>query len=876
MIPQWMTGRSPVLAWMAALVLSVATPAAAQVPPPDAHFGFRMGADRQLADADAIEKYFELVASRSDRVRLIDIGPTTEGRRTLAAIVTAPENLARLDEIQATNRKLADPRTLSPEEARRLAATQTAVLAIGCSIHASEIGATQAANELLFQLATATDPAALDRLRNVVVILIPMLNPDGHRLVVDWYERQKGTPFEGGAMPWLYQKYAGHDINRDAFMMNLAENRNLARFFYSEWHPQVFLTMHQMASNGPRFFVPPTTDPIDPNYDPLIWRTAALLGGAMGFELQRDGRRGVMSDGMYDYYWPGYEDSAPLGHNTVCLLTEVASVRVATPITISSSDLRAGQKGLAEYRAQINFPDPWPGGPWTLRDIVDYDLSAVNGLLRAVAAYREPIVRNFYEMGRRAIEAGRIGGPFAFVVPPEQHDLHAAAKLRDLLLGGHIEIHRALEPFRADGEPYPAGTDIIFLAQPFRAYVKTLLERQRYPARRLPRGGVVERPYDVTGWTLPLQMGVDVRTIERTFEPPAMSRVTTAAIRAAPVRGERKPGHYLIDARGSGGALAAGRLAAAGLAPSWLTSAIDVDGFHYQPGSLVVPHSKSAGAIVAQIARDLGTRIDGVKGKPPRGATPIARARVALYRPWTDNIDEGWTRWLLETYGFAFTTVTDADMRAGQLGSRFDAIILPSAPAERLMSGNPPGTMPSEYVGGLDENGVAALRSFVDQGGTLICLDQAAGLALRVFDLPLRDIARDAGDRFFCPGSIVRLELDPTHPLTYGMSPQTAGFFSFSAAYGPAAGSTSNDAVSANASRFTSEIDVVARYGRRDVLLSGYLEGEYVIADQPAVVEAHVGSGRVVLFGFPPQHRGQTLATFRLLFNAILTTPRGR
>jgi hypothetical protein len=870
------TGEFSMLVWAAALLLSLATPVWAQVPTPDAYFGFRMGADGQLADAEDIEKYFELVASHSDRIRIIEVGPTTEGHRTIAAIVTAPENLARLDEIQAGNRRLADPRTLSPADAQRIARTHKTVLAIGCSIHASEIGATQAANELLYMLATATDATTLDVLRNVVVILIPMLNPDGHRMVVDWYQRQKGTAFEGGAMPWLYQKYAGHDINRDAFMMNLAENRNLARFFYSEWHPQVFLTMHQMASNGPRFFVPPNTDPIDPNYDPLIWRTAALLGGAMGFELQRDGHRGVLSDGMYDYYWPGYEDSAPLGHNTVCLLTEVASVRVATPIMVSSNDLRAGQKGFAEYRAQINFPDPWPGGPWTLRDIVEYDLSAVTGLLRAVAAYREPIVLNFYEMGRRAIAAGQTGGPFAFIIPPEQHDSQAAAKLRDLLIGGDIEIQRALEPFRADGEAYPAGTDIIFLAQPFRAYVKTLLERQRYPARRLPREGVTERPYDVTGWTLPLQMGVDVRTIERTFQPPALSRVTSATVLPASVHGDPNPGHYLLDARGNGGALAAVKLVAAGLPPSWTTSALEVNGVRYEPGSLVVPHSKSAASIVAAIARELGTRVDGVKGRAPRGTTPIGRARLALYRPWNENIDEGWTRWLLESYGMAFTTVTDADMRAGQLGSRFDAIILPSAPPDRLMAGNPVGTMPPEYVGGLDDTGAAALRSFVEQGGTLICLDQAGGLALRLFDLPLRDLTRDAGDRFFCPGSILRIELDPTQPLTYGMNPQTAGFFSFSAAYGPTTAARPSEGASSSTARPSGEITIAARYGRRDILLSGYLEGEDVIAGQAAVVEAHVGPGRVILFGFPPQHRGQTLATFRLLFNAILTTPRGR
>ena len=367
--------------------------AAAQVPTPESHFGFRMGDDGRLAPAEEIEKYFELVATRSDRVKIVDIGPTTEGYRTIAAIVSAPENIRNLEQIRADNQRLADPRVLSPEDAYRIAAGHKAVLAIGCSIHASEIGATQAANDLLHWLATATDPATTDILQNVVVILIPMLNPDGHRMVVDWYNKQKGTPLEGGPMPWLDHKYLGHDINRDAFMMNMPENRNLARFFYTEWHPQVFLTMHQMESTGPRFFAPPNDDPVDPNYDPLMWREAAFLGSAMTLQLQHDHHTGVLSNELYDYYWPGYEDSAPLGHNTVCLLTEAANVRTATPIDVPQLDLRGGQKGLPEYKPQITFPEPWPGGSWRLRDIVEYDLSAVHGLLHAVSAYREQIVQ---------------------------------------------------------------------------------------------------------------------------------------------------------------------------------------------------------------------------------------------------------------------------------------------------------------------------------------------------------------------------------------------------------------------------------------------------------------------------------------------------
>jgi hypothetical protein len=845
-----------------------ATAIAAQVPTPESYFGFRIGSDGQLAAADAIEDYFETAAARSTRVKLIDLGPTTGRHRTIAAIVSAPENIRNLDQIRAANQRLADPRLVSPEEARRLAATHKVVVAIGCSIHATEIGATQASNELLYTLVTATDPETLDVLRNVVLILIPSLNPDGHRLVVDWYQKTKGTPYEGGPMPWLYHKYAGHDLNRDAFMMNMAESRNLARFFYTEWHPQVFLSMHQMSSDGPRMFVPPVLDPIGRNYDPLIWREAALLGGAMALELQRDGRAGVVSSAIYDYYWPGYEDSAPLGHNTVCLLTEVAGVKIATPTDMPATDL-GGRKGVSPDTPQINYPDPWPGGRWTLRDIVDYDLSAVHGLLHAVSVYRERIIWNFYDMGRRAIEDGQRTGPFAFVIPPDQFDPHAVARMEELLLQGSIEIHRAVGSFQADGGFYPAGSDIILLAQPYRAYVKTLLERQDYPVRRAFPAAPPERPYDVAGWTLPAQMGVDVRSIQRLFEMPPLSRVTTATVAPAQLSGDRAPDYYVIDARGNGGALAVNRLVSGGATVSWLTSELEAGGHRYGAGSLVVAHSVMVRSIVERIATDLGLRTTGVKGKLAAAVTPVGRARVALYRPWMENADEGWTRWLLEEYEFHFASIDDAAIRAGGLRQHYDAIVLPAASVEQLRYGNPVGLVPPEYAGGLADAGVAALRSFVEAGGTLICLDQAGGLAIDEFKLPLRDIAHEIGNgEFFCPGSILRIDLDPLNPVSYGMSPHPAGFFAFSSAYDLVA---APNVQGHDGNGLSPRVSTVARYASQNLLVSGWIEGESTIAGRPAAVEVSLGAGRVILLGFPVQHRGQSHATFRLLFNSIFT-----
>jgi hypothetical protein len=828
--------------------------AAGGVLTPEAHFGFRMGADGYLAPADAIEKYVELVAAGSDRVKVVDLGATTEKHRTVAAIVSAPENIRNLDQIKRDNQRLADPRTLAPEEASRIAAAHKVVVAIGASIHATEVGGTQAANHLLYELATSNDPAILDQLRNVVLIIIPMLNPDGNRLVVDWYNKFKNTPFDGGPMPAADHKYAGHDINRDGFMLNLAESRNLARFFNTEWHPQVFLSMHQMEGDGPRFYAPPNSDPIHPNYDPIIWREAALLGASMTLELERDQRAGVASSSPFDYFWPGYEDSVPLGHNTVCLLTEAASAKVASTV----AEIKPDPHGL------IDLPHPWPGGPWRLRDIVDYDLSAMHGLLRGAAAYRGELVRNFYDMGRRAVEAGAQSAPFAFVIPPEQHDVLALRKLEELLLLGGVEIQRAQEPFRAGTTAFPSGSDLILLSQPYRAYVKTLLERQDYPAP----AGTGQRPYEATGWTLPAQMGVDVRTVERPFDLPLMSRVATSAPASSPasaggkIWGEKKPGYYIVDARGTAGALARNRLLAAGVQPSWLPNAMDVNGFRYVAGSLVVPAVKEAEPVLAAIARQLDLRIDGAKGKPPvqapvSASAPSARPRVGVYKPAGDNSDEGWTRWLLEQYEFGFTSLDSTLVRAGGLGTAFDTIILPSATAELLMNGLPKDTMPPGYGAGLGEEGVRELDAFVKAGGVLICLDQAGGFAIDTFKLPIRDVARQPRETFFGPGSLVSLEFDTTQPLAYGMPARAAGFFADGSAY-----DVPQDA----------SVTTVARYAAKDVLVSGLLQGESTIAGRPAIVSAAVGSGRVVLFGFRVQHRGQSYATFRVLFNAIFTS----
>jgi hypothetical protein len=464
-----------------------------------------------------------------------------------------------------------------------------------------------------------------------------------------------------------------------------------------------------------------------------------------------------------------------------------------------------------------------------------------------------------YKLGaRRPASRAAAGDPVAFVIPEAQYDRVAKARLEELLMRGAVEIHEALEPFRADDVAYPEGTDVIFLAQPYRAYVKTLLERQQYPSARGSTDGSRDRPYDVTGWTLPDQMGVHVVTVERPFEMPPTSRVMKAEIPAGPVWGEKKPSFWTIDAPGNTGALALNRLAAAGAAISWTRTALDVSGFHYAPGSLVVQYNKKLQPAVSRVAATLGVRVDGVKGKPPSTTQPVGRARIGLYRPFVESIDEGWTRLVLEQYEFKFDTLTDQDIRSGNLRARYDAIIIPSTPPDRIASGYPAGVVPDEYTGGLGAAGIDSLKAFVSAGGTLVCLAQATTFGISTFDLPIRDLARE-DDRVFVPGSILKLDLDSERPLAFGMPAHTAGFFAFSAAFEPLASTDGGTPTT------------IARWGRDNPLLSGWLEGAEILAGRAAAVEAPFGTGRVVLLGFPVQHRGQSLATFRLLFNALFT-----
>jgi hypothetical protein len=784
------------------------------IPSPRSVLGFTPGDDRTIADWRQITDYFARLDRASDRVAVQTIGETTLKRPIIVAYLSASENIRDLDKYKEIQRRLADPRTVRDTAERdRLIREGKTVVAISCSIHSTEVVAAQMSMQLAYELAVAEDDETLEMLRNTILLLIPSANPDGADIVAAWYRRTFNTPYEGTEPPEIYHHYAGHDNNRDWFMLNLRETQAITRLFWKEWFPEIVYDVHQQGTTGSRFFVPPFYDPPNPHIAPLLLREVGLIGHKIAADVQAAGYQGVITNAMYDTWWHGGFRTAPYYHNSIGILSEAASAKLMTPITVTREQLsRARTRGMPSgLQPATNFPDPWPGGVWRPRDIMNLEIAASRAVLSMAAKYRARYLRNFYELGRRALNwpPAPDGYPLAYLIPAGQGRDEAVAKLVSTLIAQGVEVHRlerelhvsyadqgppkthsAALPDKdtppAQVEEAPLGSYIIFLAQPYRANVQALFEVQAYPDRRTERGEA-ERPYDVAGWTLPMQMGVEALAVRRIDEPVEKRKL-------ALVRDE------------------------------------------------------------AEVRADLGL-------KPRRGdaspiASPLTRpVRLALYRGWTNSIDEGWTRWVFDTFNVPYQPLRDAEVRAGNLRAKYDCIVLPSQREKEIIEGRAPASYPAEYTGGITSAGVENLRRFVEEGGTLICFDASTELAIKGFNLPLREAVKDLpASEFYCSGSILRLNVDSAHPVARGLPREVDAYFINSAAF-----------------EITDpqRVRVIARYADRNLLRSGWLLGEKYLAGKAALVEAPFGKGRLILFGFRPQHRGQTWGTFPFIFNAI-------
>ena len=796
---------------------------ATTIPSPKSVLGFTPGDDRTVADWSQITDYFARLDRASDRVLVQTLGQSTLKRPLIVAVISARENILALPKYKEIQQQLADPRKVAQDSQRdRLIADGKVVVTISCSIHSTEIVASQMSMQLAYELATAQDPETQAILQNTILLLIPSPNPDGIDIVANWYRKTLGTPYEGKEPPELYHHYAGHDDNRDWFMLNLKETQLVTRLLWHDWFPQIVYDVHQQGANGSRFFIPPFYDPPNPNISPLLLRQVGLMGHKIAADLQAAGFKGVLTNALYDTWWHGGFRTAPYFHNSIGILSEAASARLMTPNTVTAEQLsRATTRGMRNAtEAMTNFPDPWPAGAWRPRDIMNMEMIAARSILSMASKFRTDYLRNFYELGRKNIQIPmNKGETIAYMIPAGQARDEAVAKMIGTLVDQGVEVFRLdrelhvvfdhqtlqrtnpvterLGTYKIAGQltemhEVPLGSYIIFLSQPQRSNVEVLFEPQIYP-NRLTAQGEAERPYDVAGWTLPLQMGIEahaVVAIRETGNEQKLTRITEGK----------------------------------------------------------------------QVRADLALPLQSGDESPIRN--PVKHpVRVGIYKGWTSNMDEGWTRFVFDTFNVPYSSVRDADMRQGGLNAKFDALILPSQQGNQIINGNAAGTLPAEYTGGLTEAGAKNLKEFVNNGGMLICFDDSCDLAIKQLNLPLRNVLEGVKtSEFYCPGSIVSLELDNRHPIATTMSPTLPAYFINSSAYVAAA---------------DANVRVIARYAKENVLLSGWLLGEDKLRGQIALAEVGVGKGRVVLFGFRPQHRGQTWGTLPLIWNTLSTAASG-
>ncbi|MDQ6652002.1 MAG: M14 family metallopeptidase [Acidobacteriota bacterium] len=760
---------------------------AGHIPAPDEVLGFVPGDDRKLASWKDVIKYFEALSKASDRVKFEALGKSTMDKPFAMVTISAPENLARLDEYRKIQESLADPRKLGPpgirdRRARELIARGKTIVLITCGIHSTEVGSYLSSMLIAHRLASSHDAEIQSILHKTIILLVPSLNPDGVDIVKNWYDKTLGTPYEGTTPPELYHKYAGHDNNRDWYAFTQVETQIAVDKILNVWHPQIVHDIHQQGAFGSRLFLPPYMPPVEPNVPKQIVEGYTELGNFMAREMRAQGFKGITTDSTYDAWSPSRAYSHH--HGGVRILSETASCKIATPITVKFSELRQGE-GYNPQKESANFGPLWRGGEWHLRDITNYMTTAAFLLLRHASENREEWLHRFYEIGKDAVRPRYKGELFAFVIPEARHQ----TDLLEALNRAGVDIDFPL-PFTAAGIKYPEGTPVVRLDQPYGSFAKALMENQHYPDLRDSSGHPLS-PYDVTAHTLPLLMGVEVRFI-------------------------RVPFVYRLPKAG---------------------------GMNICSGFGVIDE------------------------------------KLAIYKSHVPAIDEGWTRWVLEQEHIKYSSLEDAEIRSGSLKTKYNSIVIPDQPPRAILSGHVTGTMPPEYTGGLGPTGVKALREFVDQGGTLVCLNRASDLAIEQFKLPLRDVvANEPETDFFVPGSILRIDLDTSSPIAQGMPKESIAWVEDSPVFEIVSTGSSSNGVNAPLVRTgsvsdrveASDVHIIARYpSNKNPLLSGWLLGGNRIQGKAALVEVTMGKGRIILFGFRPQYRGQSLATYPLFFNAI-------
>jgi hypothetical protein len=826
------------------------------VPTPQSHFGFRPGTDSTLFLYDESIAYFrKLAIAQPARVRLLEVGKTSTGHPWTAVLISSPQNLARLERYRQINKRLARPEGLTDAQARELAREGRAFVDISGGLHASEIAGSQHTPELAYHLLSRmNEPETKEILDNVIFFLWPSINPDGQDIVVNWCrERATGNAALQAPME-LYQKYVGHDNNRDSYMLNVIESRVVART-WREWEPQIIYAHHQSSPFPTRIWIPPFADPIGLHAPPIMSRQVNAIGMRIAAELDANGQPGATHMlATFDAYYPGYIDYMPMYQNIAAWWTETQGGNCGLPRTTTRNDLPADYKALLPTSM---YASPWAEGTWRFRDQVDYMVTASIATLRYAARFREELLYNRYLSGRNTIARYRAEAPYAYVVPQAQHDPMAPVELLRRLAFLGVDVHQLSADAVLDGTTYAKGTWVVPMDQPFAALVRELLDVQVYPDMG------EDLPYDAAGWTLPMQMYVNViaaktplsSDFRRAMHP---ARGTATAWGASP--------EYPFTTN----AMAAGIVAPAG-ALTGTGDAIRLDPRENNAFRFINRALKAGGTVrvdTTSSVRRASYLVTGVDDtRAVQWATELAvhaertnmartsvtaPTRIALYKAAPGNMDQGWTEWLLDTHEFQYTLIGPDVLRGGGLASRFDVIVLASQTLARGGGGGRPGG----GVTAADSSLAAPVEEFVRGGGTVVAWNAGATGVIAALRLPVRNVLQGVTrQQYFTGSSVMRTLVDASHPVMAGM-PDTADVM------------VNNSPVFSVTDGFLGR--VLSTYpADTSPLRSGYLKGDSYMRGQASALDVQLGDGHVVMMAFQPQWRGQSTGTFRTVFNAL-------
>lgn len=842
---------------------------------PEQFFGFVPGSDGNLFDYEQLIAYCRQLDLASSRVLLQETGETTMGKKIYILFISSPQNLEKLVHYKEINRKLALDWKMDDKERDALVAEGKVFLLATLSMHSNEVGPTQSCPQVAYALANTQDPEMLKCLDNVVFMVVPNHNPDGMKMFVDNYRKYKGTPYEGCSLPGVYGKYIGHDNNRDFVTLTQKDTRVIADIYNNEWFPQVMVEKHQMGSTSVRYFVPPMHDPIAQNIDEGIWNWSWVFGSALAKDMTAAGCTGVAQHYSFDDYWPGSTATAEW-KNMIGLLTEAASVKGATPSYIEKNEMKVNGKGLAEYKKSINMPLPWEGGWWRLSDIVRYELQSTWSLLHTASANREEILRFRNHMCRNEVLKGKTLAPAYFALPIVQHDQGELVALVNLLHEQGVSVSRLKKDMMWNDKMLHAGDIFVPLAQPYRAFIKEVMEAQTYPERHYTTGGGLIQPYDITSWSLPLHKGLE------SFEIPAVVNAIDDNLEAAVFPftllnsfPEHETGYLVFSSNKNESYKAAFKALSLGLTVTRTQADITLNGKLLPAGSFIVNTSK--GKNISALKDSLATAPLWFAGNPDSSAVVLRMPRISLVESWFQDIDAGWTRFLFDQYNIPYTVLRPGDFAKKTFELSSDVLIFPDEDKNVLMEGKTktgselyPANYPPEFTKGMGKDGFQKVMKFIAAGGTVLSWGASTALfdglmSVKISETESEDFrfpfTNDAEklkkSGFECPGSLLKVKLMPNHPLCWGMKPE-AGIFA-----------TEDQFFQTSQPSFEMDRRVIAAYPENHVLLSGYCQKEELLANYAALVWMRKGKGNLVVYGFCPQFRASTPGTYKLLFNAL-------